>query len=373
MALLTKEVLAEVGVSLDVVVGILRRGKLDPPPSKDASGRLKWEPADVARLRAVLLERGTRRHAIEASDPPGKFRFRSDAGPCVISGAKGENKLATFSGVAYTGAPMRPSGWFGSIIIDLAGLKIPSQHRPVLRQHDFDQLLGHTTSIRVASGELQVMGVFSGRKEDTEKVVIPAGNGFEWQMSVGADPIRTERLEAGQEAVVNGRKVTGPMTISRETQLGEISFVPLGADGDTSVSVAATQAGVQQLIAAERERIERCKAVHARFVQEHGCRFVSDDGAEDALVEAIRVGKLAEDFERELALACGGSLAGSVVGEFARINQLHAITAPYARHFGNLFEGDGEACLAFAIRTGESPANYERRLQAFARGQGVSV
>jgi hypothetical protein len=37
--------------------------------------------------------------------------------------------------------------------------------------------------------------------------------------------------------------VTGPLTISRETVIGEISFVPLGADGDTSAAVSASRGG----------------------------------------------------------------------------------------------------------------------------------
>ena len=53
--------------------------------------------------------------------------------------------------------------------------------------------------------------------------------------------MRTEFLEAGEEAEVNGRTVSGPLTISRETDLGEVSFVPLGADGDTHVSIAASR------------------------------------------------------------------------------------------------------------------------------------
>jgi Caudovirus prohead serine protease len=173
-------------------------------------------------------------------DTPKEFRVSSGAS-CAIKAAEGADgsKLATFDGVAYTGAPMRPMGWWNDVIIDLAGVQIPSQHRPALRQHDHEQIVGHTTSIKADKNGIPVEGVFSGEQQHVDTVTVPAKNGFQWQLSLGADPIRTEFLEAGEETEVNGRKVVGPMTISRETRIGEISFVPLGADGDTSVTVAA--------------------------------------------------------------------------------------------------------------------------------------
>src|ERR1019366_4057661 len=145
-----------------------------------------------------------------------------------------------FTGNAYTGAQMRPSGWCGELIVDLAGVKVNSQNQPVLRQHDHEQLVGHTTAITVDPKEgVLVKGVFSGEQQHVDKVVVPGKNDFPWQLSIGADPVRTEYLEAGKEAVVNGRTVKGPIDISRETKLGEISFVPLGADDQTSATIAA--------------------------------------------------------------------------------------------------------------------------------------
>lgn len=165
--------------------------------------------------------------------------FLIAAAPVTIQAADGDKKLPTFEGNAYTGAPMMPQGWWQPVVIDLEGVKIPSQHRPVLRQHDPEQIVGHTTEVKAGKAGISVSGTLSGQPEHVEKVTVPAKNGFQWQMSVGANPIRTEFLEAGEEAKVNGRTITGPMTISRETEIGEISFVPLGADGETSVHVAA--------------------------------------------------------------------------------------------------------------------------------------
>jgi hypothetical protein len=54
---------------------------------------------------------------------------------------------------------------------------------------------------------------------------------------------------------VNGREVQGPLSISRETELGEISFVPLGADGDTSVTVTASRRSAMNRIKAALAQI----------------------------------------------------------------------------------------------------------------------
>jgi hypothetical protein len=177
-------------------------------------------------------------HAIRAAEQPRDFRITS-AGACKITGAEGGGKLATFEGLAYSGAPMKPQGWWQPVIVDLAGVKVPSQHRPALRQHDPEQIVGHTTTVRADPKGIHVEGVLSGEPHHAAKVAHPARNGFQWQLSIGANPTRTEFLEAGETTTVNGREVTGPMTISRETEIGEISFVPLGADGDTSATVHA--------------------------------------------------------------------------------------------------------------------------------------
>lgn len=177
-------------------------------------------------------------------DTPREFRAVGGAASVKASegaGADGKAKLPTFSMVAYTGAPMQPEGWFSPIIVDLAGVRVPSQHRPILRQHDPAKIVGHSTAVRVTDAAIEIDGVMSGVGPDRDEVVGLAGNGFQWQASIGANPIRTEWLEAGETATVNGRDVTGPMTISRETELGESSFVPLGADGATSATVSASK------------------------------------------------------------------------------------------------------------------------------------
>jgi hypothetical protein len=207
-------------------------------------------------------------------------------------GTDGKPKLGTFSGRAYTGAVMNPNGW-GNLILDLNGARIPSQHRPTLRQHDHEQITGHTETVKASKDGIDVAGVFSGQKEHVEKVTIPASNGFKWQLSIGGNPIRLSYLKPGEEAEVNGRTVTGPLEIAHEWELGEISFVPLGADGDTSVSVAASQRRGKQVTPTQIKAALKALKL-ARYADED-IDAMKDDEAKAALKRCMAEDDGAED------------------------------------------------------------------------------
>lgn len=149
--------------------------------------------------------------------------------------------LPRFKMVAYTGGPMRVAGWRHPVVIDLAGLAVPSQARPIRFGHDPLSGVGHTDAIRVEAGQLIATGVISRDTGAAKEVVASSRNGFPWQASVGASVEEFEFIKDNQKATVNGQELTGPVNVVRKATLGEISFVDLGADGRTSASVAAQQ------------------------------------------------------------------------------------------------------------------------------------
>src|SRR5512146_2441695 len=61
--------------------------------------------------------------------------------------------LPRFSMVAYTGGPMRLAGFRYPVVVDLAGLAIPSQSRPIRFGHDATSGVGHSDAIRVEAGQ----------------------------------------------------------------------------------------------------------------------------------------------------------------------------------------------------------------------------
>ncbi len=166
----------------------------------------------------------------------GTVAFKAEAGE------DGKPSVPTFEGIAYTGAPMSPGGFGGQIVCELGGIEwAKDEKHPVLHIHEAPEVVGHTTKIKASKDGIHVEGVLSGNTEHAEKVRGPASRGFPWQMSIGATPTETSFLEAGEKATVNGREVTGPMTIAHKTKLSEVSFVPNGADDQTSATVQGSK------------------------------------------------------------------------------------------------------------------------------------
>ncbi len=159
----------------------------------------------------------------------------------LAEGGDPARTLPRFRMLAYTGAPMRVSGWRYPVILDLAGLSIPSQARPIRFGHDPLSGVGHSDTIRIEEGQLVATGIVSRDTPAAREVVTSAKNGFPWQASVGASVEEFEFVKEGQTVLVNGRQQSGPLNVVRKSILGEISFVDLGADGRTSASVAANR------------------------------------------------------------------------------------------------------------------------------------
>jgi hypothetical protein len=149
-----------------------------------------------------------------------------------------------FDMVAYTGAPMKLRGYRTPVVVDLAGLNVPSQSRPILLDHesDVDSIAGQSDTISVVEGKLRVAGEILAGTGRVENVLSLASRGFRWQASIGASPERVEELRAGETALVNGTEVRGPLAIVRQATLREISIVAMGADDRTDTRIAATAA-----------------------------------------------------------------------------------------------------------------------------------
>lgn len=173
---------------------------------------------------------------------PGQLCLTAKAQIEIEASADGNpTALPRFQMVGYTGSPMRVAGWRHPVILDLAGLSIPSQSRPIRFGHDPLSGVGHTDSIRVEQGQLVAAGVVSRDTAAAREVVTSSKNGFPWQASVGASVEEYEFVKENQQVTVNGKQHAGPVNVVRKSTLGEISFVDLGADGATSASVAANQ------------------------------------------------------------------------------------------------------------------------------------
>jgi phage major head subunit gpT-like protein len=205
--------------------------------------------------------------------------------------------------VAYTGGVMRVPGW-GDLAIDLAGLDAGGQV-PLLADHDarVGGVVGHGEA-GVANGQLLVAGVVSGAGDAAQQIVEMASGGFAFQASVGVEPVRHERVRPGQSIEINGRSLSSSsgFTLVRKGKLREVSITPLGADGGTSVAIAASRKEHRTMdMEVQTTDAETIRTQERERVREINTAFAGLSGTEAERVRAslIDSGATVEDAQRE--------------------------------------------------------------------------
>lgn len=174
----------------------------------------------------------------------------------------GEKPRRRFAMTAYTGDAFQR--WWGSTVIDLAGLEIPKDGCPIFRQHDPTRFVGRTDSISL-SRTLEIEGFFFNDVPEAAEVVAISDQGGRWQASVGLelDWDAIDEISEASSIEVNGRTFQGPVSVLRRARLLEASFVPLGADEATEAvalrkeeSMPAPEKDKGEAVKEERERLK---------------------------------------------------------------------------------------------------------------------
>ena len=158
-----------------------------------------------------------------------------------IEAAAGEKKPATVSMLAYSGGVIQV-GYYGSTVVDLAGLEMPASI-PLLSDHSAQRrdVLGHGEP-KKSAGKLTITGVLSAANQAAREIAESSAAGFPWQASIGVQVLNRKYLRAGEKVSANGRTFVAPadgLTLVIQGRLKEVSVVAIGADADTSVSIAA--------------------------------------------------------------------------------------------------------------------------------------
>jgi hypothetical protein len=208
---------------------------------------------------------------------PGGVEFLQAA-----AGDGADKKLPKLRIAAYNGGPMTV-GYYGRVVVDLAGLEIPDGPIPVLQNHDITRIVGHGPASSDGR-RITIEGEASGSSEAAREVVESGRNGFPWKASIGLNPLRSEEVESGASVTVNGREVEGPVTVIRQGRLKEVSVVPLGADMTTKTQVAAH--------AAEEDSMD------PKFAA-----WLKANGHDAASLTAERLAGLKAEYEKETAKA----------------------------------------------------------------------
>ena len=172
---------------------------------------------------------------------PGGLYIRAEAGDVSLQAATADDgkTLRRFSMTAYTGGVMTLADWPHPVVVDLTGLAIGKNSRPILMNHNTARIVGHTDKVGVSGTALTVDGVISGVGSAAREVVGSSDNGFPWQASLGAMVKKVVFVPEGRKAAANGKEFAGPVYMVSQAKLGEVSFVALGADDATTAQVEA--------------------------------------------------------------------------------------------------------------------------------------
>jgi hypothetical protein len=141
--------------------------------------------------------------------------------------------LTGFDIEAYTGAVVER--WWGKLVVAVDGIQA-AQQMPIFRDHNMSEIVGYSTKSS-KDGSFSVSGVFSSATKAAQEVKALAAEGFPWQASIGVKPKIVVDLRENASMEVNGQEVMGPAEVWLESEVFETSFVPLGADSNTRVTV----------------------------------------------------------------------------------------------------------------------------------------
>lgn len=170
---------------------------------------------------------------------------------------KDGEKPVKCEGVAYSGGSFRQ--WWSALpcYMDLSGMKLADQIC-LMYDHNYDPecRLGVLT-VNNDGRKLSVEGEFDTGNELAQSI-IRAGKKFNWQLSIGAENGKVERIGEGAVETINGNTVNGPALIVRESTLREVSIVAIGADAKTSVEIKASlMTPIEQFEAPVEQQVEQ--------------------------------------------------------------------------------------------------------------------
>ena len=154
-------------------------------------------------------------------------------GSVTTYAAYADRSSRTFSINAYTGSII--DAYFGKLAFDISGMQ-SKPLMPILREHQRDRIVGFGEASQDGSS-FTVNGKFSETTADGKECLSLADEGYPWQASVGIRPVRVRALTKNETMTVNGKELSGPAEVWLQSEVGEVSFVSLGADSNTSISV----------------------------------------------------------------------------------------------------------------------------------------
>ncbi|MEB4590018.1 hypothetical protein VSS37_03410 [Candidatus Thiothrix sp. Deng01] len=228
----------------------------------------------------------------------------------------GKTESAIFEGIAYTGDVVTLYG--DSYVFDLSST---TANAPIaaLVNHDSNQRAGVITA-SVITDTLAIKGSFLPNDHGMA-VQSESKAGFPWQMSVGISARSVERLESGTTSV-NGRVINAPAYICRNCRINEISFVPVGADTNTTAKALSAQQVKPTMEAnAMSEDAAKYQTQLSQVQAELQVAQVAL-AAEKTKARAAQIKQLADNSKLELTADQTAALSGLDDAQFEQISSL---------------------------------------------------
>lgn len=302
--------------------------------------------------------------------------------------AKASGDSRGFTVVANSGKPMTGVPFWGTLGVDLEGIKA-KRRVPALMDHDVTKRVGVFESRELTENGLEMRGTFLKRSKLARQVNQELRDGFPMEASVRLNPTRIEEIAAGQTAEVNGHTVNGPAFIFRESELRETSLVTLGQDPHTAAAALAEggatgsatfekleqqdEPEAKDAGAVERERQKQLRAA-ATPEQAALLEQLIDDGTEVAdgiaklHADLVTRWKARSDERHSSAAAPTGGNAGDAQPKLSAVERVRAM--PDSRKkFAKLFEIDEAVQADFT--SSEAYVAYEVE-QARQRGETLA-
>lgn len=227
----------------------------------------------------------------------------------IEAAAPTRNGISDVTGVAYSGGVIRQYWSEYPIVIDLNGMNL-AQQIPLMYNHqnEPDKRLGQVIAT-IKGNAIEVKG---GVDTGTEKgrFIAEAGKQFNWQLSIGAEVQAAVKIEAGEEGEsVNGRTIKGTFIKVTRSVLREISVVAIGADPETTLSIAASLhiGGMNQEMPAANIEAARNEVARQQAIKAICAEYPSI--AESAIAGSWTIEMAAKAVETLEKMAAGNGLA----------------------------------------------------------------
>jgi hypothetical protein len=228
--------------------------------------------------------------------------------------AKGER---TFSGVAYAGGVITDHSWFKAVAFDLATTQAETP-LPLLFNHNGSPI-GVIETVSIGT-QIEIAGrLFADIDPVAKDIATKADRGIVWQLSVGIFPAETANLNSNQQHTINGQSFTGEITLLKQNRIREVSFVTMGADDKTQVTVFNTTQKTQESTMTPEE-IKALQDENARLKNENS-QFKADAEAAQKSAREIEVKNLFSALGREYSDTTAAPYFSFTAEQFAAVSK----------------------------------------------------